>query len=42
MPSITVHIAPSGNSLSDGSSSLTGHMWFTLNDGNGNESSYGG
>lgn len=41
MPSITVHIAPTGNAFSDGGSSLTGHMWFTLNDGNGNERSYG-
>ena len=41
MPSITVHIAPSGNPLSNGGASLTGHMWFTLADDNGNQSSYG-
>lgn len=41
MPSITVHIAPSGNPLNNGGSSLTGHMWFSINNGNGSISSYG-
>jgi len=38
---VTVHIAPSGNPLSDGTTSITGHMWFTLTDALGNERSYG-
>jgi len=40
-PKITVHIAPSGTGLSTGGSSVTGHMWFTLTDEWGNETSYG-
>ncbi len=40
-PKITVHIAPSGTGLSTGGSSVTGHMWVTLTDEYGNETSYG-
>ena len=42
-PSVTIHIADRGTGLSTGpgDTSATGHMWYSLNDGNGNISSYG-
>ena len=40
-PKIIIHIAPSGNPLSDGGESVTGHMWITLQDSFGNQTSFG-
>ena len=39
-PTLTV-VTAHGGAESDGSTSLVGHMYYTLNDGNGNISSYG-
>lgn len=47
IPSVTIHIAESGTDLKDPETgavidkSSVGHMWYTLNDGNGNITSYG-
>jgi Ca2+-binding RTX toxin-like protein len=40
-PTVTIHIADRGTALSTGGASATGHMWYSLDDGNGNISSYG-
>lgn len=40
-PRIIVHVAEAGAPLSNGEPSLTGHMWVTLTDEYGNQSSYG-
>ncbi len=40
MPSVTINIAGRGTPTDDGDSSV-GHMWYSLNDGNGNNASYG-
>lgn len=41
MPKLTINISGIGSPLSDGGSSLTGHMWYSITDANGNTSSYG-
>lgn len=41
MPYVTIKIAGRGTPTSDGGVSSVGHMWFSLNDGNGVISSYG-
>ena len=38
---MTIHIAPTGNPLSTGGLSTVGHMWITMKDSFGNETSYG-
>ena len=44
MPTVTLKIAPQGTSLGEELTShlsLAGHVWFSINDGNGNIDSYG-
>lgn len=41
MLTVTINIAARGTPLSDGGFSEFGHMWYSLNDGNGNTVSYG-
>ncbi|MBI5556778.1 MAG: hypothetical protein HY885_04010, partial [Deltaproteobacteria bacterium] len=41
MPTVTINIAGSGTQLATGETSSTGHMWYSLDDGDGNTSSYG-
>jgi hypothetical protein len=41
MPFITIKIAPAGTPEADGSKSIAGHMWFTIDNGSGYESTYG-
>jgi hypothetical protein len=41
MPTITINIAARGTLLADGGTSDVGHMWYTLDDGNGNSESKG-
>lgn len=38
---VTVYIAYPGTPLKQGGTSDFGHMWYQLNDGNGNQKSYG-
>lgn len=39
MPTITIKIASCGTLMSDGTSSMAGHMWFDLDDGLGHSNS---
>jgi len=41
MLSLTIHIAPAGTAEADGSNSSFGHMWYSIDDGNGHVSDYG-
>jgi hypothetical protein len=41
MPTVTINIAGPETPTSDGGSSFQGHMWYSINDGNGNVISYG-
>ena len=41
MPTVTINIAGRGTPTSDGGSSATGHMWYSLTDNGGNTVSYG-
>ena len=41
MPSVIINIAGRDTQLANGTTSATGHMWYSLNDGNGNITSYG-
>jgi hypothetical protein len=41
MPTVTLNIAGRGTRLSDGGTSATGHMWYTVTDSAGNSASYG-
>jgi hypothetical protein len=40
-PTVTIHVVPAGTPTSNQQSSFQGHMWYVLNDGNGNSSSWG-
>jgi hypothetical protein len=40
MPTVTINIAGRGTPTGDGPSKV-GHMWYSLNDGNGTSYSYG-
>mgnify|MGYP000932383046 CR=1 FL=1 len=41
MPTVTINVADAGTPTSNGSNSLVGHMWYSLNDGSGHTDSYG-
>ncbi len=41
MPFVTIRIAGPGTGLLGGGTSDVGHMWYSLDDGNGNTNSYG-
>ena len=40
MPTVTVNIAGRGTPTSDGDTTATGHMWYTVTDSASNSASY--